>query len=197
MWKKLKYQSVGKLANQTDTFFWPKTEEPRTFVNLFAANTWIQFALPGCRLCVSFFNHFGNRPPKSQTESIKIKLKRMKTDERNKTAKSHKTNKTFSGSGDINRTARHRQFVLSIFNKASQPAATTTIAQHPTSQQTTKAPRVLSRRARTPNPPSHPTQPPTGHPLEPPSSTQHHPHILGHPFFEGSASIRIRNRKKK
>jgi len=120
----------------------------------------------------------------------------MKTDERNKTAKSHKTNKTFSGSGDINRTARHRQFVLSIFNKASQPAATTTIAQHPTSQQTTKAPRVLSRRARTPNPPSHPTQPPTGHPLEPPLSTQHHPHILGHPFFEGSASIRIRNRKK-
>lgn len=76
--------------------------------------------------------------------------KKRGANERIKRKVTRKTNKTFSGSGDINRTARHQQFVLSIFNKAnnSNNISGTNNNKHssPTNQQqTTKAPRVLSR----------------------------------------------------
>lgn len=76
--------------------------------------------------------------------------KKRGANERIKRKVTRKTNKTFSGSGDINRTARHQQFVLSIFNKAnnSNNISGTNNNKHSSltnQQQTTKAPRVLSR----------------------------------------------------
>jgi len=86
-------------------------------------------------------------------ESNRVNKNEVKTDEKEQ---SHtKQTKHFPAPATLTELLD----IDNLFYQFSTRPAATTIAQHPTSQQTTKAPRVLSRRARTPKPPT--AQPPT------------------------------------